>query len=66
VRSRVFETFITTKAAGKGTGQGLSIARSIVTLRHHGTISFETTCGKATTFQVRLPLSGKSAAVTPR
>lgn len=66
IRSRVFEAFFTTKPLGKGTGQGLAIAWSIVTLRHGGSISFETTVGKGTTFQVRLPLSGKPAAVAPR
>jgi PAS domain S-box-containing protein len=56
VQSRVFEPFFTTKPLGKGTGQGLSLARSIVVDRHHGRLDFETEEGAGTTFIVRLPL----------
>jgi signal transduction histidine kinase len=52
----VFEPFFTTKSAGKGTGQGLAIARAIVVDRHGGEISFQTELGSGTTFTVRLPL----------
>ena len=55
-RPRVFEPFFTTKSAGKGTGQGLAIARAIVVDRHGGEISFQTELGSGTTFTVRLPL----------
>ena len=57
VRSRLFEPFFTTKPVGKGTGQGLPIARSVVVDKHRGTIHFETEVGKGTTFIVRLPLN---------
>ena len=53
---RVFEPFFTTKSAGKGTGQGLAIARTIVVDRHKGQITFDTDAGRGTTFRVRLPL----------
>ncbi len=56
VRGHVFEPFFTTKEVGKGTGQGLMLARSIVVERHGGTIDFETRTGQGTTFIVRLPL----------
>lgn len=56
VRSRIFEPFFTTKPVGKGTGQGLSLARSIVVERHHGRLEFESDDGAGTTFIVRLPL----------
>jgi signal transduction histidine kinase len=56
-RDSIFDPFFTTKEVGKGTGQGLAIARSIVVNKHGGTLRFETECGKGTTFFIRLPLS---------
>jgi signal transduction histidine kinase len=55
-REHVFEPFFTTKDAGKGTGQGLAIARTIVVDRHQGEITFATELGRGTTFRVRLPI----------
>lgn len=55
IRHRIFEPFFTTKDVGKGTGQGLAIAYDIVVNKHHGSLRFETTVGKGTTFIVRLP-----------
>ena len=57
VRARVFEPFFTTKEVGKGTGQGLAIAYSVVVDKHGGSISFETEIDQSTTFIIRLPLS---------
>lgn len=59
IRSRIFDPFFTTKPVGRGTGQGLAICHSIVTEKHHGTITFESDVGRGTSFIVRLP-------VTPR
>ncbi|MBI4559777.1 MAG: response regulator [Candidatus Hydrogenedentes bacterium] len=56
IRSRIFDPFFTTKEVGKGTGQGLAIARSVIVDKHRGTISFETEPGKGTTFIIRLPI----------
>ena len=58
VQGKIFVPFFTTKGVGKGTGQGLAIARSVVVDKHGGTIHFETEPGKGTVFIVRLPLSG--------
>lgn len=58
IRHRLFEPFFTTKSVGKGTGQGLAMARSIIVKRHHGELSFSTECGVGTTFHVRLPIDG--------
>jgi PAS domain S-box-containing protein len=55
VRARIFDPFFTTKEIGRGTGQGLAIARSVVVDKHGGTIHFETTEGVGTTFIIRLP-----------
>jgi two-component system, NtrC family, sensor kinase len=56
VRARIFEPFFTTKELGRGTGQGLSIARNAIVKDHGGSLDFETQPGKGTTFFVRLPL----------
>lgn len=56
-RNKVFDPFFTTKEVGKGTGQGLAIARSVIVNKHGGTLQFETECGKGTTFFIRLPLN---------
>jgi signal transduction histidine kinase len=61
-RARVFDPFFTTKEIGKGTGQGLAIARSVVVDKHGGTIHFETEEGKGTTFIIRLPKESASSA----
>jgi signal transduction histidine kinase len=55
VAGRIFEPFFTTKEVGRGTGQGLAIARTMVVERHGGTLTFDTDPGRGTTFHVRLP-----------
>jgi PAS domain S-box-containing protein len=55
-RPHIFEQFFTTKEVGRGTGQGLAMAHSVITQKHGGTIAFETEVGKGTTFILRLPL----------
>jgi PAS domain S-box-containing protein len=58
IRHKIFDPFFTTKEVGKGTGQGLAIARSVVVDKHRGTITVESQVGQGTTFIVRLPLNG--------
>ena len=58
IQKRIFEPFFTTKEVGRGTGQGLSIARNIMK-SHDGSLHFETELGKGTTFYIRLPLAAK-------
>ena len=60
-QARIFEPFFTTKPVGKGTGQGLAIARSIVTDKHAGKLSFESELGRGTRFLVQLPLRAPEA-----
>lgn len=59
VQHRVFEPFFTTKEIGRGTGQGLALARSIIVERHRGQISFESQTGKGTCFRIRVPLHAR-------
>ncbi|HKW99844.1 MAG TPA: ATP-binding protein [Bryobacteraceae bacterium] len=58
VRAHIFTPFFTTKEVGRGTGQGLAIAHTVVVAKHGGTLDFETEVGKGTTFIVRLPIDG--------
>jgi len=60
LRERIFDPFFTTKEVGKGTGQGLAIARSVIVDKHHGQLTFETG-PQGTTFYIRLPIRGVSA-----
>jgi signal transduction histidine kinase len=60
IQHRVFDQFFTTKEVGRGSGQGLSLARRIIVDGHGGSISFETTVGAGTTFIVRVPVDGTS------
>jgi signal transduction histidine kinase len=57
VREKVFDPFFTTKEVGKGTGQGLMLAQTVVVKKHGGRIWFDSEVGKGTTFYVRLPLA---------
>ena len=57
VRARIFDPFFTTKEVGRGTGQGLSIARNVIVKGHGGELDFTTELGKGTTFYIRLPIS---------
>lgn len=57
-QDRIFDPFFTTKEVGRGTGQGLAIAHSVIVQKHAGKIWFETEAGVGTTFVIRLPLSG--------
>ncbi|MBI5387353.1 MAG: PAS domain S-box protein [Verrucomicrobia bacterium] len=61
VRHRIFTPFFTTKGVGKGTGQGLAIARGVVVERHGGSIHFETETGRGTSFIIRLPIHPASS-----
>ncbi len=55
-RPYIFDPFYTTKEVGKGTGQGLSLARSTVVDKHGGSLTFETEEGRGTSFLIRLPI----------
>jgi two-component system, NtrC family, sensor kinase len=58
---RIFDPFFTTKEVGRGTGQGLAIARSIIVEKHSGAIDVHSTVGIGTRFVITLPLAGRAA-----
>ena len=64
IRSRVFDQFFTTKEVGRGTGQGLALARSIVVEKHGGKITFAPNPPQGTTFVVSVP-TGSPVPVSP-
>jgi signal transduction histidine kinase len=53
---KIFDPFFTTKGVGKGTGQGLSLAYSIITEKHKGSISVKSHLGVGACFIVALPV----------
>jgi signal transduction histidine kinase len=66
VAARVYEPFFTTKEVGKGTGQGLAMARSTIVDKHGGSIRFESAPGVGTCFFIRLPLEPSSVHTLER
>jgi signal transduction histidine kinase len=61
--AKIFDPFFTTKEIGKGTGQGLAIARSVVVDKHAGTIDVRSSVGHGTTFAIQIPLLGRDSYV---
>jgi signal transduction histidine kinase len=61
-RGKIFDPFFTTKEVGKGTGQGLAIAHTVIVNKHGGKLRFDTECGKGTTFFIRLPIDASASA----
>ena len=62
LRDKIFQPFFTTKAAGEGTGLGLSLSYDIVTKGHGGSLEVSSEVGKSlpagqggTEFLVKLP-----------
>jgi PAS domain S-box-containing protein len=56
IQDRIFDPFYTTKEVGKGSGQGLAIAYSIIVDKHGGNLTFDTKLGEGSEFTVKLPL----------
>jgi EAL domain-containing protein (putative c-di-GMP-specific phosphodiesterase class I)/signal transduction histidine kinase len=59
LQDRIYEPFFTTKEVGKGTGQGLALARATIE-RHAGSLVCASELGKGTTFTIRLPIQRPS------
>ncbi|HMP72973.1 MAG TPA: hybrid sensor histidine kinase/response regulator [Kiritimatiellia bacterium] len=65
--SKVFDPYVSTKGADKGTGLGLFIAKKIID-DHKGSIQLTSEVGKGTTVSIRLPIwekVNKLPATTP-
>ena len=56
VSRRVFEPFFTTREVGSGTGLGMSVSYSIITVNHGGQIDVWSEPGKGARFTISLPL----------
>ena len=56
IRDKIFDPFFTTKPVGRGSGQGLAIARSVVVDKHHGSLTLEPNGTQGITFLIRLPI----------
>ncbi len=54
IKKRIFSTFFSSKASGKGTGLGLLTTRKIVQ-EHGGTVSFDSTEGAGSVFRLEFP-----------
>lgn len=56
IQEKIFDPFFTTKDPGKGTGQGLALANTVVVEQHGGQISVESEVGVGTAFTIRIPI----------
>ncbi|NEO52296.1 MAG: AAA family ATPase [Okeania sp. SIO3B5] len=54
-QKQLFDPFFTTKEVGKGTGLGMAIAYQIITEKHGGMISCDSTVGQGTIFTIMIP-----------
>ncbi|NJL02172.1 MAG: PAS domain S-box protein [Spirulinaceae cyanobacterium SM2_1_0] len=57
IQQRIFDPFFTTKPVGQGTGLGLSVSYQIITERHGGRLTCQSTPQQGTEFTVTLPLT---------
>ena len=61
IQARIFDPFFTTKDVGKGTGQGLAIAYSVIVKKHKGSLTFQTEQGRGTSFVISIPIAGNGS-----
>lgn len=59
--SKIYDPFFTTKEVGRGSGQGLAIARSILVDQHGGSIDVRSELGVGTEFTLKLPIAGRAS-----
>ncbi len=56
IKDKIMQPFFTTKAAGEGTGLGLSLTYDMVVKGHGGTIELNSTEGEGSEFTIALPI----------
>ncbi len=56
IQAKLFDPFFTTKPVGKGTGLGLSISYQVLTERHGGCLTCQSSPGQGTTFVIEIPV----------
>ena len=64
VKSKIFTPFYTTKEVHEGTGLGLAVVHGIVT-SHGGSIQVESTPGRGSSFEIRVPIGGAGGEDRP-
>ncbi|HEY4197807.1 MAG TPA: tetratricopeptide repeat protein [Mucilaginibacter sp.] len=57
IKEKIMQPFFTTKAAGEGTGLGLSLSYDMIVKGHGGSIEVATQEGEYTEFIIKLPLN---------
>lgn len=62
LQDRIYEPFFTTKEVGRGTGQGLALARNTIQ-RHNGSLNCVSEPGRGAIFTIRLPLERSADAI---
>lgn len=62
VMDKIFDPFFTTKEVGKGTGQGLALARTTIVEKHGGQIAVHSEIGQGSTFTITIPLGNHDSA----
>jgi len=60
IKDRIFDSYFTTKEAGKGTGIGLSVVHGIVK-SHNGAIFVDNKFGEGTNFSILFPVAEEEA-----
>ena len=61
LKQKIFDPFFTTKPVGKGTGQGLALAKDYIVKGHGGRLVLEDLPGYATSFVIELPMAADPA-----
>jgi PAS domain S-box-containing protein len=61
---KIFDPFFTTKQVGKGTGQGLALAKDFIVNQHGGKLLLDSRPGFSTTFVIELPLKPPTSSQT--